>query len=384
MTPRFLLIVSDFYHGGAQRQTYELDRVLKEKGIQRDILSVTRLNQSKHFPDHFYELHKQSGTAIHFLHDLRGQKNAIRPSLSERIKGKITGKKDTFEGSRLNHFLAGYDRIFYMGEYTYRSLEAEVDHERWPVEYIFIMNARFQGEKYRAFDRNRKYVFVSGFDMQEEITYEFEGFPHHQHHTLLLSVGITSEYNKWAFKPTGKKKIGIFTRLSRAKPLDPFFYALHLLLDKIPDVELHVYGTGTAEEVEYDRYPRNLSIEDKVIFRGHQEDIKTTINQDQLDLIWFQGYGNKPAGYSAIDVALTGTPQLFWDFFMGDNPHVNELERIYPHYKNLMKFVEASEKILIDKQAAERLSEQQYGDVCTNRNMSINFTHIESLFTIPA
>ncbi|MFM9984873.1 MAG: glycosyltransferase [Flavobacteriales bacterium] len=382
MTPRFLLIVSDFYHGGAQRQTYELDRVLKERGIAVDILSVTRLNQSQHFPDHFYELHQQLGTSITFLHDLRGQKNAVKPSLTSRLKGKLLGNEEPFEGSRLNHFLANYDKVFFMGEYTYRSIESEVEHTHWPAENIFIMNARFQGDKYRAFDRNRNYVFVSGFDTQEEIQYEYEGFSNFVHHTLLLSVGITAEFKKWNFSPSNKKRIGIFTRLSRAKPLDPFFYALHLLLDKIPDVELHVYGTGTPQEVEYDRYPRNLSIEGNVFFRGHQEDIKTTINNDKLDLIWFQGYGNKPAGYSAIDVALTGTPQLFWDFFMGDNPHINELDRIYPHYKNLMKFVEASEKILSDQLAAERLSENQYNDVCTNRDMAKNFRNIESLFTI--
>lgn len=382
MTPRFLLIVSDFYHGGAQRQTYELDRVLNERGIKSEILCVTSLNQSKHFPDHFYALHKELGTPITFLQELREEKSVEKRSLAEKIKGRLSGNaSEDRSTSRLNNFLKSFRRVHFMGEYTHRSFEKDIDHSLWKEEIIFIMNARFQGEKYRALEPNRKYVFVSAFVDKEEIKYEFEKFPDYRHVTLLHSVWISPKHRQWKFDDTRKKKIGIFTRLSRAKPLDPFFYAFHLLLDKLPDVELHIYGTGTAKEVEYDRYPSNLGIEDKVFFRGHQEDIKATINIDQLDLIWFQGYGNKPAGYAAVDAALTGTPQLFWEFSSAKHVGLNDTSQTHPHFKNLNRFVDASLSVLTNSNIASELSEKQYLDVFNNHNMSTNFSSIESLFT---
>ena len=109
MKPRFLLIVSDFYHGGAQRQTYELDRVLKERGIKSEILCVTSLNQSKHFPDHFYALHKELGTPITFLQELREEKSVEKRSLAEKIKGRLSGNaSEDRSTSRLNNFLKSF------------------------------------------------------------------------------------------------------------------------------------------------------------------------------------------------------------------------------------------------------------------------------------
>ena len=41
-----LFIVSDFYSGGAQRETYELDLELKKRGVELEILCLHSLNSN--------------------------------------------------------------------------------------------------------------------------------------------------------------------------------------------------------------------------------------------------------------------------------------------------------------------------------------------------
>jgi hypothetical protein len=119
-----------------------------------------------------------------------------------------------------------------------------------------------------------------------------------------------------------------------------------------------------------------IGIKDKVFFRGHQEDIVQTAIDEKLSLSWFQGYNNdRPAGYAGIDICTTGTPLLCWDFHPYPNDFYNP---IYPHYKNLNKFVEKTIEILTEKENAEELSEWQYQDVVDNRNVYDYISIIEN------
>ena len=194
---------------------------------------------------------------------------------------------------------------------------------------------------------------------------------------------VSDEYKKWKFKEVTKvKKVGVFTRLHIDKPLDPFLYAYQVLLSEGVNVELHIFGIGNYKEAGYNRYINNLDLNGKVYFRGHQEDMKQTIIDEEIDLVWFQGFNNLPAGYAGLEACLTGVPQLFWDFFVGENSQINKLDGdvIYPHYKDLLSFVEASKKVLCDCEVAESLSKKQFQDVFNNRDIFKNIETVEKIF----
>ena len=95
-------------------------------------------------------------------------------------------------------------------------------------------------------------------------------------------------------------------------------------------------------------------------------------------MAWFQGYNNdRPAGYAGFDICSTGTPLLCWDFF--DKPK-EELNLIYPHYKNLTKFVNKSVQILSDADVANELSKIQFEDVKNNRDANKIVIEMEKIY----
>jgi glycosyltransferase involved in cell wall biosynthesis len=150
-----------------------------------------------------------------------------------------------------------------------------------------------------------------------------------------------------------------------------------LLLQELPNIELHVFGAGDYKEAEYDRYLNHLNLNEKVFFRGHQEDMKKTLNEENLNLVWFQGYLNRPAGYAGQDVSVTGTPMLLWDFYTGVNPNINDINYVYPHYKNIKIFKEESKKVLLDKKTADIVAKKQYFDVIETKNIKKNINVIK-------
>lgn len=380
MKSKILFIVSDFYHGGAQREMFELDSTIDKTKLDVSILCLSNLNKSKVFSDFFYDKHLKQNTNVYFLSDILKHKknNRLRKVLKKlSITKKVMSKKQIL----LSNFIDSFGKVFFMGEYVYRELEPLLKPDYFDEIIIFIMSLRFQGEHYRNFSKNNKYLFISGLDKKEEIDFEFEGFNNYNHLTFPLSFKIYKKHNEWQFRKLEKnKKIGIFTRYNKSKPLDPFFYTLHILLKSMPNVELHVFGSGDYKKAGYNRYIDHLNLYNNVFFRGHQEDIKATINNDKLDLVWFQGYNNKPGGYAGLDVCLTGTPLLLWDFYKGKNPKINKIDEVYPHYKDLLLFVEASKSVLQNESLAKSISKKQFEKVSTERDINQNIKVIKHLF----
>lgn len=378
MSKKNLFIIMGFGAGGAEREMYELDKVLKEKKIDFEILCLLDLDKHNKNENFFYEKHLALGTSIHFFYELVFSK----ADFMQKIKNRFVHKVSLANKQKvLNPLLKKFDNVFFMGEYTYKFLETIIYKDTLLCINIFCMSSRFQGTEFRDINKNNYYRFISGFRLPEHIAYEFESFSNYEHVFFQLNLEVTEKYRLWKYhRDANKAKIGVFTRLSKAKPLDPFFYSLQVLMAKLPNVELHIFGGGSLEQAEYDRYIKHLGIGRHVIFRGHQDNMKDTINKECLDLVWFQGNFNELAGYAALDVALTGTPQLFWDFYEGINPQINDITVAFPHFKNLLRFVDASYMVIQNSDFAIELANRQYNEVYRNRNMLYRFNEIEYLF----
>ncbi len=369
-----LFIVGGLHRAGAERFAYEIDRALNKDIFN---LSILCLEKEKDIPsnwkERYYEKkHIELGTPITYIDRF------INPAFFKKGKGlrrlirKLLPKPTSPWKDELCDYIDHFEVIHWMGEYTYIHSMPEKIRQK---SLIHMMSAKFQDRfLYDKFDHDLFYNFCSPFN-EDEIGYELSQFKKYHVVYLPLVLQINAENNTWKYQDSPVKKIGIFTRLNRYKPLDPFFYSFQLLLDKMPNCELHVFGNGDPRAEGMLDYLERLGLVDKVFFRGHQENIVQTALNEKLSLSWFQGYNNdRPAGYAGLDICTTGTPLICWDFHGYPQKKVNDT---YPHYKNLNKFVEKSLEILTDKNQAENLSETQFTETIKTRDVNIYIQDLE-------
>lgn len=375
---KVLFIVGAFHKAGAERFAYEIDLALNKEKFEVSILCLQQENPLLvKWNNRYYEgKHKSLGSTISYIDDfLENHKQ----SKAERIFHKLTNKKfkktkGIYKAS-LFSYLDKFSVLHWMGEYTFiHQIPLEIKKK----SIIHSMCAKFQEPTlYDNYNHHYPYQFISGFQ-NDEVKFEYSQFENVSHTYFPLAIKIHQKENSWKYVSNEIRKIGIFTRLDKNKPLDPFFYAFHLLLDKHPNCELHIFGNGDPGEEGMLTYLDRLGISDKVIFRGHQEDITITVTEEHLDLSWFQGYNNRtPAGFAGLDICLTGTPLICWDFF---SKPLNFFNPVYPHFKNLNEFVDFTSEILNNKNKAEELSDLQFNDVYVNRNMDSLVSIVEDLY----
>ncbi|MCB9257631.1 MAG: hypothetical protein H6579_10905 [Chitinophagales bacterium] len=368
-----LFVVSEFWQAGTQRFTYEVASTINRQLFNITILSLRPLGSNENWADYYYEKHLSLGDKIVFFEDLVA---SIKQSKFSRIKNRISGRSLPVKDKILSDFFEKYQAISILGEYNFPFVAKYLNKIQKERTIIHIMNSIHQyGEIYSKFNKQEKFLFCSGF-LESEIQEELKEFSNYEHYYLPLSVSFL-ETEKWSFTEQGKKKIGIFTRLTLHKPLDPFFYAFHLLLDKFPEVELHIYGSGDPEESGMLRYVKQLNLQEKVIFRGHQTNLIDTALNDKIDLVWFHSYYGQPGGFASFDISSVAIPQLFWNF---SNTEGSAKDAIFPIFNHLNSLVDRSVEILSNCGKAEALSKAQYEDTLKNRNMKENVVLLESLY----
>ena len=375
---KLLFIVGSLHQAGAERFAYEIDMALNKDTFEVSILCLEQASQiSQNWSHRYYEpKHLALGTSIKyldaFLNDV--SENLFEKTINKLTKNKFKRKKFRWKPS-FYHYLETFDVIHWMGEYTViHNLPESIKKK----SLINIMTAKFQDASlYKNFDFKYPYHFISGFKDDEQV-FEFNQFTNLRHTYFPLVLKINPKKNTWRFAESTIKKIAIFTRLDRYKPLDPFFYSFQLLLDKLPNCELHIFGNGDPVQEGMLNFLERLAITNHVFFRGHQQDIVQTLNNEHIDLSWFQGYNNdRPAGYAGFDVCLAGTPLICWDFF--PKP-VKPFNAVYPHYKNLNQFVNHSIELLTNRHKAEKLSEAQFIEVSSSRNSQILIKTLEEAY----
>ena len=376
---KVLFVVAGFYRAGAERFAYEIDCALDKSKFDLSILALEEEEKiSTLWNIRYYEnLHKELGTTVKYADDFIDKRFYEQNRLRNKIKRQLhlfPKHINLWKIEELSTYMTQFDVVHWMGEYIFIN---EISDEIKRKSLIHMMTARFQKRNlYDNFDHVFNYNFCTPFK-KEELEFELEQFTNYHSVFIPLVMKIDKEKYKWKFDGNSKvKKIGIFTRLNPFKPLDPFFYSFQLLLDQYPHVELHIFGAGDPNDFGMTDMLERLTIQDKVFFRGHQEDIVETAINEELSLSWFQGYNNdRPAGYAGLDICTTGTPLLCWDF----SPKPNNFEnKIYPHYKNLNKFVDKTVEILTNETDALDLSSKQYHDVTNNRNIDDYIEVIEN------
>lgn len=370
---KVLFIAAEFWQGGAQRHLYEINKAISKIKFQTSILSLRNLNSSQEWEDYYYTRHLDLGTEIFFLDKI----NKIRiPSIWERIKHKILGHELPPERESLLDFLNAFDKILFMGEYTYPAIERWLTDEIRTKSFISIVFSVVQvPEKFVNYNKSLRYAFISPFK-GKEIDFEFNCFENYKHVNFPFSIDCHEKIPRWKPNNSISKRIGVFTRLTQHKPIDVFLSALRQLIDKGMDASLNVYGNGDPVESGFARNAETLSLQEKVVFKGHQADIIKTALDDKLDMVWFHGYHNFPGGFASFDLSSAGIPQVFWNFTPCSG---EENQGVFPMHSGLYDFVDQSYEILNNPQYALDIGLKQYNYITGNRNIKKNIHLLEAV-----
>lgn len=386
---KILWVVYDFYQAGGQRYVYEICKALNKEKFEIDFLKVAPFGYDKNWEkEYYYQPSLDLGCTIYLLEDILKRSLLNVTSINKllvqakKVLKKVFPETEPQSANKqkgiIETFLADYDHINFSGLNVYKTL-CVANGIKPEKGIIHILTARFQDKKdiYEGFHKNFKYNFVSSFT-DDILKFELAGFTNYRH-TYYPLCFETKLYEV----PTSEKKgkpitIAVFTRLSSMKPLDPYFYAIKLLLERGVKVELCVYGAGDPEELGLIRQLNYLYIADKVFFPGHVESIPELLKTEGIDLIWFQSNNQLPAGYAALEIAMSGLPQIFWDF--ADIGLKNPIGEVFPSFTSLSAFVEFSEKILCSIELRKKLGAMQRDYIIRNNSIKDHIRILEELF----
>lgn len=369
---KLLFVVAEFWQGGAQRHAFEIYKAVNKEIFNITILSLRDLESSTDWKDFYYERYKNQETPVYFYNQVN-QKQSY--TILDRLKRKLFNFKLLPENWPFISFLNQFEKLVFIGEYTFPAIERFINNELRLRSFICVVNSIFQvPENYDRYDKSRNYKFISGFKSLNE---EFRGFSNFKHYYFPLSISFKDDNRMWVQKTKKQKIIGIYTRLTKNKPLDVFLFALHLMRLEGLDVILNIYGNGNPAELGILNNIKALSLTDYVIFKGHQENLIDSALNEELDVIWAHSYYGFPGGFASMDLSSIGIPQVFWNFTPNcENQECNEFKT----FKDINIFVEYNKQLLSDSSFAQTIGENQYLSIKTNNNIDENIKILEEIF----
>lgn len=383
---KILWVVYDFVQAGGQRYVYEICKALDKEKYEIDFLKIAPLNHDKNWNSEFYyQPTLYLGCKIFTVQEVMklyppdDAGNKIISSFKKVFnEARFKANKNSGDKTYIKTFLSEYDSINFSGLNVYRSL-CTASGSEYENGIIHILTARFQDKNniYEGFNKELKYHFVSAFS-NDTLKFELEDFKNYRHTYYPLAFETIPYQIPVIEKKDKKFVIAVFTRLSNMKPLDPYFYAIKLLLERLVNVELRIYGAGDPAELGLIRQLNYLYINKSVSFRGHLESIPVELKKDEIDLIWFQSNNQLPAGYAALEIAMSGSPQIFWDF--SDIGLKNPIGEIFPSFTSLTAFVDYSEKMLNYQEARNKLGAAQRDYVIKNNSIKDHIHILEEIY----
>lgn len=383
---KILWVVYDFVQAGGQRYVYEILKGLNKDKFHIDFLKISPLGYDNNWDkEYYYESTLQLSSNIYHWDELINNSKKKLPIIY-RILRKLGRKKNIQRVNKarkekeiliLNNLFKKYRYVNFSGSAVYDSVCIQRNMHP-PNAIIHLLTFRFQGiDIYKNYNKDLFYQFISCFE-SPILHFELSEFKNYSHTYFPLCINIKTFDVPKPFNQTSKFVIGVFTRLSPMKPLDPYLYALKILIENGINVELKIYGAGNPLESGLFRQLEYLYLKNNVTFCGHTESIRETLLKEKFNLVWFQAVEQQTGGYAAIEIALGGVPQLLWDF-SGKKSKIKN-SSTFPTFTDLTKFVEHSKNLLFIEEKNRLLGERQREFVIRKHNIFKNIGILEKIY----
>lgn len=343
---RVLFVTSQFVQGGAERWLYEVARHLDRERFEVDILTGYRVPRTQHY----FELHRDAGVTIH--RRLPELVNAAAVKLrATRFARRIRDASGMVSGLAVpKAFYRSYDLVCPVQVENYYRVQQQVDDHPGLVVHLMGNAIQYDHDMYHPLTPGKEYRFVLFNSAQAD------DIAHVPCRTfvwpLAMNLGERPLLPRSARPPGEPARIGVFTRLSDQKPIEPFLYALHELNQRLP-AELWVYGGG--DPGLFERCIRTLSLHDRVRFMGHSPDLVATLRDEQIDCCWLMSVDDT-VGYASIEIGSLGVPMVYWNWGHRSHDEVLRATHGAMHtFSSVLAFVDHAEALLA---APQRLADE--------------------------
>lgn len=305
---RLAFAIDQFEQGGSQRYLFEVCRALDKERFDVCVLTRARVDRR----GYYYAPLRAAGIPIHEIRPHIPDPVRFVPAIVGFRPYRVAVHRTNSMLARwtIGTFLNAFDLVACIQIETYYALQSALAIKDNAIVHLMSNRFQYAYDPYDECRTDQPYRFVTFDSSQTEevrasrchagsvfewpLSMDLTGFP-------LLPIQA---------EPGRPKKIGIFTRLSREKPIEKLFECFAGLVREV-DATLHVYGNGDPGIFRESIHA--LGIADRVVFEGHAPDMNATLRTAGLSMCWLISVGTL-LGFATIEIAACGMPMAFWNF----------------------------------------------------------------------
>jgi glycosyltransferase involved in cell wall biosynthesis len=340
---RVLFVMRDLRQGGAERFLFEVVKSLIPFGFACRVLTRPGARTADHYGRALSDLGVGFDELLGDPPDWTRHYPLLRGR--EALKRLAKQRHAAALAQRLRPVFAAADLICPIQIENYVGIQPFVPDDGRVVTFLMSHSVQYSADPYRDCDPGRRHRFVLIDPGQAE---ELKGGPcaradTFQFRTILDLAGAEVMPR---VSDGGPFRIGVFTRLHREKPIDPFLYALKSLVASAP-VSLHIFGGGDAGL--WTPLVARLHLAEHVTFEGHQPDLATCLQRAGLAMGWMLAV-DRFVGYASIEIAALGLPLVFWNLGRGSTRAVSDATGgAIQAFSDVVDFVQFNRSLLADR-----------------------------------
>jgi len=295
------IVCGTLVQGGGGRYAYELCRVLDRSRFDIDLLAIAPWGVKRHY---YAEPMRRFGTRIRPILPLFRFRSVPAPLRPAALAGQ-----NTYRRLLLPKLLSKYDLIATLSLDHFLDVQFMLPDQQPVVVHLLNHLHQYPHNRFLEWPQERVSLFICMDRIQEKEIYS------NLARKVDAVVTVPLPIDPSQFKPitewpeTQRLVIGCFMRLQTDRsPMRILHAFAHLV--KHTDSELRFYGRG--DKLELSNEARVLGIADRVVFCGHAQDMRQTILDDGINMVWLTGCDDV-VGYAGIELALLAVPVFLFN-----------------------------------------------------------------------
>jgi len=362
MKRRILYITPGLQRAGAEKYVHDLILALDKSKFEAEVLTTDDVHSNTVFPHYYYFSLKEQGITLHtFLTPKFNEFKRIRKWLPGKPGGIVLRSFNAFAWiwngvivkihyRKLGRLFSQYDFISVIDALTFHIVKKPLRKHRNYDIHLMCHQSQFDNQVYKSFEKHLAYNVVY-IDPNQVVEMKAQDLRIGKSCYFPLSINI-NDYNRQYAPPANSFafRIGVFTRINRAKPLNNIMAAFSLLHTSAKaEIHLHIFGNKQDEEyfIELEQKIASLGLQNNVVFEGHSQNMLESIQNREINLVW----GTSQAGfvgYATVEAGAAGVPLVLSSVTEFENVPADDASHIPPYFYSPEKLARYTRQFIED------------------------------------